>query len=66
MTDVVWSEVKQIGLVDSIFRNFYIPPIIFGNFSCSSVVFSAHADTQRYLNHPTARNGGFASTASNV
>jgi hypothetical protein len=27
--DVVWSEIKQIGLVDSIFRNFYIPPIIF-------------------------------------
>ncbi|KAN0114200.1 Protein of unknown function DUF262 domain containing protein [Russula decolorans] len=27
--DVVWSEVKQIGLIDSVFRNFYIPPIIF-------------------------------------
>ncbi|KAI9452686.1 hypothetical protein BJY52DRAFT_1291929 [Lactarius psammicola] len=27
--DVVWSEIKQIGLIDSIFRNFYIPPIIF-------------------------------------
>ncbi|KAF8509872.1 hypothetical protein BU17DRAFT_55838 [Hysterangium stoloniferum] len=27
--DVVWSEPKQIGLVDSILRNFYIPPIIF-------------------------------------
>ena len=34
--DVVWSELKQIGLIDSIFRNFYIPPIIFGNLLYSS------------------------------
>lgn len=27
--EVVWPESKQIGLIDSIFRNFYIPPIIF-------------------------------------
>ncbi|KAF8135707.1 hypothetical protein EV363DRAFT_1212435 [Boletus edulis] len=27
--DVVWPESKQIGLVDSIFRNFYVPPVIF-------------------------------------
>ena len=27
--DVVWPEAKQIGLIDSIFRNFYIPPIVF-------------------------------------
>jgi hypothetical protein len=27
--DVVWSEGKQIGIIDSVFRNFYIPPIIF-------------------------------------
>ncbi|KAI9507223.1 hypothetical protein F5148DRAFT_144121 [Russula earlei] len=27
--DIVWSEQKQIGLIDSIFRNYYIPPIIF-------------------------------------
>ncbi|KAG9312693.1 hypothetical protein JVU11DRAFT_7111 [Chiua virens] len=27
--DVVWPESKQIGLVDSILRNFYVPPIIF-------------------------------------
>ncbi|KAF7976870.1 hypothetical protein HWV62_5397 [Athelia sp. TMB] len=26
---VVWPESKQIGLIDSIFRNFYIPPVIF-------------------------------------
>lgn len=25
----MWPEAKQIGLIDSIFRNFYIPPIIF-------------------------------------
>jgi hypothetical protein len=28
--DIVWSEQKQIGLIDSLFRNYYIPPIIFG------------------------------------
>ncbi|KAF9562387.1 hypothetical protein CPC08DRAFT_817182 [Agrocybe pediades] len=27
--DIVWTETKQIGLIDSIFRNFYIPPVIF-------------------------------------
>lgn len=29
LSDVVWPESKQIGLIDSIFRNFYIPPVIF-------------------------------------
>jgi hypothetical protein len=27
--DVVWPETKQIGLIDSLFRNYYVPPIIF-------------------------------------
>ncbi|KAK1217812.1 hypothetical protein PQX77_019518 [Marasmius sp. AFHP31] len=27
--DVVWTTQKQIGLIDSIFRNFYVPPVIF-------------------------------------
>ncbi|KAI3611294.1 hypothetical protein WG66_002214 [Moniliophthora roreri] len=27
--DVVWNERKQIAVIDSILRNFYIPPIIF-------------------------------------
>lgn len=27
--DVVWPANKQIGLIDSIFRNFYIPPLVF-------------------------------------
>ncbi|KAJ7717915.1 hypothetical protein DFH07DRAFT_692052, partial [Mycena maculata] len=27
--EVVWPESKQIGIIDSIFRNFYIPPVIF-------------------------------------
>ncbi|KAF9475571.1 hypothetical protein BDN70DRAFT_813905, partial [Pholiota conissans] len=27
--DVVWTEAKQIGIIDSVFRNFYIPPVIF-------------------------------------
>lgn len=28
-TDVVWNEPKQVALIDSIFRNYYIPPIVF-------------------------------------
>ncbi|EGN97363.1 hypothetical protein SERLA73DRAFT_57011, partial [Serpula lacrymans var. lacrymans S7.3] len=27
---IVWPESKQSGLIDSILRNYYIPPIIFG------------------------------------
>ncbi|KAH9946736.1 hypothetical protein B0H21DRAFT_662598, partial [Amylocystis lapponica] len=27
--DVVWPDYKQSGLIDSVFRNFYIPPLIF-------------------------------------
>ncbi|OJT05809.1 hypothetical protein TRAPUB_3342 [Trametes pubescens] len=27
--DVVWPDTKQVGLIDSIFRNFYVPPVIF-------------------------------------
>ncbi|EPS97903.1 hypothetical protein FOMPIDRAFT_17561, partial [Fomitopsis schrenkii] len=27
--DVVWPETKQSGLIDSILRNYYIPPVIF-------------------------------------
>ncbi|KAI0822105.1 hypothetical protein BC628DRAFT_1522502, partial [Trametes gibbosa] len=27
--DVVWTEAKQVGLIDSLLRNFYIPPVIF-------------------------------------
>ncbi|KAH8105329.1 hypothetical protein BXZ70DRAFT_1004839 [Cristinia sonorae] len=27
--DVVWPETKQTGLIDSLFRNFYVPPVIF-------------------------------------
>ncbi|KAI0667568.1 hypothetical protein C8Q78DRAFT_1105555 [Trametes maxima] len=27
--DVVWTESKQVGLIDSLLRNFYIPPVIF-------------------------------------
>ncbi|TFY57533.1 hypothetical protein EVJ58_g6962, partial [Rhodofomes roseus] len=29
--DIVWSDSKQSGLIDSILRNYYIPPVIFGN-----------------------------------
>ncbi|KAF4602039.1 hypothetical protein EYR40_005240 [Pleurotus pulmonarius] len=27
--DVVWPNAKQVKLIDSLFRNFYIPPIVF-------------------------------------
>ncbi|KAJ7792708.1 hypothetical protein B0H14DRAFT_2526098, partial [Mycena olivaceomarginata] len=27
--EVVWPESKQIGIIDSILRNFHIPPVIF-------------------------------------
>ena len=26
---VVWNQEKQIALIESIFRNFYIPPVLF-------------------------------------
>ncbi|KAG1734568.1 hypothetical protein EDB19DRAFT_1638848 [Suillus lakei] len=28
--DVVWPELKQSGLIDSMLRNYYMPPVIFG------------------------------------
>lgn len=31
----MWPETKQIGIIDSVFRNFYIPPVIFGE-ACRS------------------------------
>ena len=27
--DVVWPEAKQSKLLDSIYRNYYVPPIVF-------------------------------------
>ncbi|RPD56796.1 hypothetical protein L226DRAFT_538270 [Lentinus tigrinus ALCF2SS1-7] len=27
--DIVWSEAKQSGLIDSLLRNYYIPPVLF-------------------------------------
>jgi len=27
---IVWSDTKQSNLIDSLFHNYYIPPIIFG------------------------------------
>lgn len=29
MLDVVWTENKQIKLVDSLYHNYYVPPIVF-------------------------------------
>ncbi|KAI0337285.1 hypothetical protein BDW22DRAFT_1383871 [Trametopsis cervina] len=39
--DVVWPVSKQMGLIDSMFRNFYIPPVIF------SVVESTNGEVRR-------------------
>ncbi|KAG6336209.1 hypothetical protein ID866_2886 [Astraeus odoratus] len=36
--DVVWPDSKQIGLIDSILRNFYIPPVIFDSWTERSLV----------------------------
>ena len=47
--DVVWQEEKQSGLIDSILRNYYIPPIIFG-----TCIFSA--DHIRSLNEVNSRH----------
>ncbi len=38
--DVVWPEAKQVGLIDSLFRNFYIPPVIF----CELFVFDQNTE----------------------
>ena len=32
-SDIVWPESKQSGLIDSILRNYYIPPVIFCEYS---------------------------------
>lgn len=31
--DVVWPEPKQSGLIDSILRHYYMPPVIFGTYT---------------------------------
>jgi hypothetical protein len=38
----VWSEQKQSGIIDSILRNYYIPPVIFGAYLASSPTAHAH------------------------
>ncbi len=27
--DVVWTDAKQMKLIDSMYRNFYVPPVVF-------------------------------------
>ena len=49
VTEVVWPEAKQIGLIDSIFRNFYIPPVIFGT-SIYCVVMGCATDERKAVN----------------
>jgi hypothetical protein len=29
LKDAVWPDAKQITLIDSIFKNYYIPPLVF-------------------------------------
>ncbi len=29
LIDIVWADSKQVGLIDSLFRNFYVPPVVF-------------------------------------
>lgn len=36
--DIVWNEEKQTWLIDSLFHNYYIPPIIFGMIQRSLVI----------------------------
>jgi hypothetical protein len=43
---VVWPEAKQIGIIDSILRNFYIPPVIFCMQSCLFLGVSANVNLQ--------------------
>jgi hypothetical protein len=72
MPDVVWPDVKQIGLIDSIFRNVYVPPIIFGAQLLCTICFThAIADencffphTQLYVWRKTDLNHGYASMVS--
>jgi hypothetical protein len=42
--DIVWPEQKQIGLIDSVFRNYYIPPIIFGELTVFPYPISSISD----------------------
>ncbi|KAF7791991.1 hypothetical protein EIP86_003018 [Pleurotus ostreatoroseus] len=43
--DIVWPETKQVGLIDSLLRNYYIPPIIFYSWKAkSSDVATLNAD----------------------
>lgn len=29
ISDVVWGQDKQMALIESLFRNFYVPPVLF-------------------------------------
>lgn len=54
--DVVWPESKQIGLIDSIFRNFYVPPVIFGMSGLGRPLLWPDPDSQWLISTRTARN----------
>lgn len=67
--DVVWSESKQVGLIDSILRNFYIPPVIFGEHNRSAqyapLSSTCHAVFQFRINMKMVQKPRHASTENN-
>jgi len=67
LTDVVWNEEKQIGLIDSILRNYYMPPIIFGQSAfLSSFMHALNRSPQLSPPRRTGASFGLASMESNV
>jgi hypothetical protein len=67
--EVVWPETKQVKLIDSVFRNFYIPPIIFGKHPPSILINFTLTDElfeQLYRRTKTVLKNEFVSTASNA
>ncbi|KAF7761312.1 hypothetical protein Agabi119p4_10721 [Agaricus bisporus var. burnettii] len=48
--DVVWPEGNQIGLIDSIFRNFHIPPVISFPVSIRSTPSGGSTDSRAAVN----------------
>jgi len=65
--DVVWPEQKQVGLIDSVFRNYYIPPIIFGQFAVSRLCLNLLRSSQkRFRPRMTEARPVFASMGSSV
>ncbi len=55
--DVVWPTNKQIKLIDSIYRNFYIPPVVFAvQKDDDEVDVRVCVDGKQVRNHARRRN----------